>query len=272
MKAPDAQGPHLSAIYIYPLKSAAGIALSSVVVDQVGLRYDRRWMLVDQEGNFLSQRSHPEMAQLAPALESDALRISAPGREPLEVPLAGVRGGGRLDAVRVWHEDRYAADCGPKGREWVSAFMGFPCRLVQAGEPTKGPRVAPSGSVRAGFADAEPAHVISTASLDDLNARLADPLPMTRFRPNLVVSGIPAYGEDRWATVRIGGVPVRGARPCPRCALTTMDPGTGTKGKEPLRTLSTYRSLGRGEVVFGMNVRFERTGVLHVGDPIVAVR
>ena len=167
--------------------------------------------------------------------------------------------------VRVWHEDRYAAHCGAESAQWASAFMGFPCRIVKAVEPVAGPRVSDSGWVRAGFADAEPALVISTASLDDLNTRLTEALPMNRFRPNLVVSFVPAYSEDRWATVRIGDVPVRGSRRCPRCALTTVDQGTGIKGREPLRTLATYRRVGSGEVVFGMNVRFERAGVLRVG-------
>ena len=271
MKAPEGQGPHLSAIHVYPLKSAAGIALSSVAVDEVGLRYDRRWMLIDEEGDFLSQRTHPRMAHLGTALENDALRISAPGCEPLKLPLAGIREGGRFVTVRVWHEDRYAADCGAESAQWASAFMGFPCRIVKAVEPVAGPRISDSGWVRAGFADAEPALVISTASLDDLNTRLTEALPMNRFRPNLVVSFVPAYSEDRWATVRIGDVPVRGSRRCPRCALTTVDQGTGIKGREPLRTLATYRRVGSGEVVFGMNVRFERAGVLRVGDAIVAV-
>lgn len=269
MQDTEEAGARLSAIHVYPLKSAAGVSLTSAAVDEVGLAYDRRWMLVDERGRFLSQRTHPRMARIATELGTDVLRISAPGHEALELPLAGVPESGARETIRVWHEDRYGIDCGAEGATWASAFMGLGCRIVQAAAPESGPRVSDSGWVRAGFADASPALVVSTASLDDLNPRLAEPVSMNRFRPNLVVSGVAAYGEDAWERVRIGDVSVRGSRPCPRCTLTTVDQTTGSKGKEPLRTLATYRRLANGEVAFGMNVQFEGQGTLRVGDAIV---
>ena len=138
---------------------------------------------------------------------------------------------GRFVTVRVWHEDRYAADCGAESAQWASAFMGFPCRIVKAVEPVAGPRVSDSGWVRAGFADAEPALVISTASLDDLNTRLTEALPMNRFRPNLVVSFVPAYSEDRWATVRIGDVSGARIPTLPEMRADDRGPRDGHKGK-----------------------------------------
>jgi hypothetical protein len=259
----------LTALHVYPLKSAAGIAVGSVEVDEVGLRHDRRWMLVDDAGRFVSQRTHPRMALVRTALADGRLRVSAPEAGTLELPMDPPEGGGEIDLIRVWHSDRYAVDCGREAAEWASSFLGLPCRVVRAVEPQGRERVSEEGKVRAGFADAEPALVVSLASLDALNARLAEPVPMDRFRPNLVVAGVPAHGEDGWGPIRIGDVPARGVRPCPRCVLPTVDQRTGVAGREPLRTLARYRRGPSGEVYFGMNARFEGEGVLEVGMGIV---
>jgi hypothetical protein len=170
----------------------------------------------------------------------------------------------------VWNQDRFMTDCGDEAAAWASGFIGMECRVVRAMEPPDGPRIAATGRIRAGFADAGPALVISEATLADLNSRLDEPLPMNRFRPNVVVSGVPAYGEDGWGRVRIGEVLARAGWPCPRCVLTTVDQDTGIGGREPLRTLATYRRNAKGEVEFGLNVLFEGEGVLRLGDRIEA--
>lgn len=259
-------GVRLSEIFVYPLKSGRGVSVHAVEVDRTGLRHDRRWMLVDAEGTFMSLRTHPRMAFLSATVAGDALRLEAPEMEPLDVP--DVRGADAI-TVQVWREPRRGLDCGAEAAEWTSTFLGERCRLVRALAPEDGRRVTEDGWVLAGFADAQPALVVSTASLEGLNARLADPLPMSRFRPNLVVSGVPeAHVEDGWGDVTVGDVPVRCLRPCSRCAATTVDGDTAETGKEPLRTLATYRRGPDGQVYFGVNAALLGEGILRVEDPV----
>jgi uncharacterized protein len=265
---PDAPGPTLGSIHVYPLKSARGISVSEARVDRIGLEHDRRWMLLDERGAFMSLRTHERMALLRTALTESSLHIEAPGLEPLTLPLEE-SDGGPVARVQVWREKRHAVDCGDEPAAWASEAMGERCRVVRAVAPPDGSPETPDGWVLAGFADAQAALMISQASLDDLNARLPEPLRMDRFRPNLVVSGAEPYAEDRVGELRIGSVAARALRPCARCAATTVDSETATRGKEPLRTLATYRRGRDGAVYFGMNTRFEGEGVLRVGDPIV---
>ena len=258
----------VTGLFLYPFKSAAGLAVDEVDVDAVGLRDDRRWMVVREDGDFVSQRTHPRMALLRTRLTPDALEVTAPGGSTLTLDRAPPDSGDFVE-YRVWFSDRYAVDCGPEAARWASAFVGLPCRVVQAVRPPDQPALTDEGRVRAGFADASPALAISRASLNDLNGRLDTPLPMDRFRPNLVVDGFGPYEEDAWASRRVGDLPTRGGRPCPRCATTLVDQATGEKGVEPLRTLATYRRNGAGEVDFGVNVFFDGAGRIRVGDPIL---
>ena len=263
----------LVALHIYPLKSAGGIALPAVRVDEAGLEHDRRWMVVDERGRFLTQRSHPRMALLRTALVGGALRVTAPGVGALELPLApeagsGAGGAAEPELIPVWDKERDAVGAGADAAAWMSAFLGSPCRVVRSVRPAGTNGLGPRGTVRGGFADGWPALVISEASLADLNGRLPEPLPMNRFRPNLVVDGIEPYAEDAWRRVRIGSVGVIGRKRCYRCAITTTDQETGARGVEPLRTLAGYRRDATGEVAFGMNLGFEGDGVLRVGDPV----
>jgi uncharacterized protein YcbX len=260
----------LLSLHLYPLKSAGGIQVAQARVDETGLTHDRRWMVVDSRGRFLTQRSHPRMALLRTALSERALRVSGPRTDPLELPLSAPQPAdpGSPELIPVWDKDRDAVSCGPEAAAWMSAFLGTDCRVVRSVSPPGTSGLGPRGTVRAGFADGWPALVISTASLDDLNGRLPGPLPMNRFRPNLVVDGIGPYGEDRWRRVRVGDVGIVGRKPCFRCAITTTDQDTGERGVEPLRTLATYRRAPGGDVAFGMNVGFESAGVLRVGDAV----
>jgi MOSC domain-containing protein len=260
--------PHLSGLNIYPIKSARGIALDESQVDEFGLRYDRRWMVVDRSGQFLSQRSHARLALVVPSIRDGALRIDAPGMPTLETsldpsPTVATR-------VTVWDDTCGATWLGEKAAEWFTQFLGCACSLVHMAGDTVRPAdpAFASQPARVSFADGFPFLLISEESLADLNRRLAEPLPMNRFRPNLVVGGGEPYQEDGWSRIEIGGIRLSVVKPCGRCLVTTTDQNTGERGKEPLRTLATYRKRD-GEVMFGQNVVHEGTGRLRVGDPVV---
>ncbi len=258
----------MASLHVYPLKSAGGFALPAVRVDETGLEHDRRWMIVDANGRFLTQRSHARMALVRTVLGDGFLRVTGPGTGPLELPLAPPDPDAPHEVVDVWDKERWAVSCGEEAATWASAYMGTACRIVRAVSPPGRPRVNERGTLHAGFADGYPALVLSTASLADLNARLFEPLPMNRFRPNVVVEGVAAYAEDGWESARVGDVTVRGRKSCFRCAITTTDQETGERGVEPLRTLATYRRDPGGEVAFGMNVGFGGAGTLRVGDEV----
>ena len=258
----------LTALNIYPIKSARGIALGESEVDEFGLRYDRRWMVVDESGVFLSQRSHPRLALVVPSISDETLQIDAPGMPTLQTPLhpkATV-----ATSVTVWDDTCPATWVGGRAAEWFSDFLGCACTLVHMADQVVRP-VDPAFArpgVRVSFADGFPFLLISEESLADLNRRLAEPLPMNRFRPNLVVADGEPYAEDGWGRVEIGNVRLRVVKPCARCLVTTTDQATGERGKEPLRTLATYRKVN-GEVMFGQNVVHENTGRVRVGDPVM---
>ncbi|HET6777541.1 MAG TPA: MOSC N-terminal beta barrel domain-containing protein [Gemmatimonadales bacterium] len=258
----------LSGINIYPIKSARGIALSEWETDTFGLRYDRRWMVVDGSGRFITQRNHPRMALVTVTLGDGVLRIDAPGMPTLETPLHPVAA--VLTQVVVWDFAGSSTWLGEEAALWFSRFLGTECSLVHMGDDVvrpANPLFAPEAT-RVSFADGYPILLISEESLADLNHRLSQPLHMNRFRPNLVVSGAKAYAEDEWKKIQIGGMPLRVVKPCFRCAITTTDQITGERGREPLRTLATYRKVN-GEVMFGQNVVHETTGKLRLGDPVL---
>lgn len=206
------------------------------------------------------------MCLVSVAVEPDRLRITAPGRPDLEVPL-NVDEGRRQ--VEVWRDTVAAVSAGPMAARWLSTFLGEDCELIRMPETTVrevDPDVAGPGH-RVAFADAYPLLVVSEASLADLNLRIEEPLPMDRFRPNLVVTGCPPFAEDGWRRIRIGDVEFVGVKPCARCSIPTVDQMTGKRGKEPLATLAHYRRRGR-EVLFGQNIVHVGTGVIRVGDPV----
>ena len=260
-----AENVTLSGLYVYPIKSCAGIPLHSADLSATGLRHDRRWMLVDETGEFMSQRTHPRMALVSVRFSAEHLIVRAPGMPDLEIPLRQETGN-QID-VCVWGDTNRGALVGDEADRWFGEFLEFPCRLVY--KPEDDPRLVDSlyaaEGDQVGFADGFAFLLISEASLEDLNERLEDPLPMNRFRPNFVVSGCAPYAEDGWSRLRIGNVPFRVAEPCPRCAITTVDQKSGVPGKEPLRTLATYRKSERG-AVFGRNLIHDAPGTVRVGD------
>lgn len=258
----------LSELYLYPVKSLAGIQVAEWELDSFGLRFDRRWMVVDAQGKFMTQREFPQMALIQPKLIGQALRLNHPQLGEFEVPSAS------QDSVRVqvkvWQDPVEATPVSESADAWLSDAIGVPCRLVFF--PDEVQRQVDLDYARPGervaFADGFPLLLIGQGSLDDLNRRLASPLPMRRFRPNLVVAGAPAYAEDSWRRIAVGGIPMRVVKPCSRCVITTVDPQTGRfSGKEPLATLSTYRKRGN-KIYFGQNLVHEGRGRLSVGDRV----
>jgi uncharacterized protein len=257
----------LTGITIYPLKGAGGIAAADWQVDDFGLTYDRRWMVADPHGKLISQRNHPRLALVRPTLHSDRLTLTAPGAAPLELALEP--SGGSPMRVTVWDDTCDGMSLGEEPAAWMSGVLGSPSRLVYMPASTVrpvDPDYAPPGS-RVSFADGFPFLLISEESLADLNGRLVRPLPMNRFRPNLVIAGGEPFVEDRLGRFEIEGIRFRAVKPCGRCVVTTTDQATAARGVEPLCTLATFRRVG-GEVMFGQNVLHDGTGRLHVGAPV----
>jgi uncharacterized protein YcbX len=259
----------LASLFVYPLKAARGLAVAAWDVDRFGLRLDRSFMVVDAEsGLFVSQREEPRLALLQPSLAHDSLRLEAPGCGALRLPLAA--GTGPLRRVRIWGHEGDALDLGDEAAKWLEGVLGRPLRLVRLApdhaRPVN-PERSPLPAVTS-FTDGYPLLVVSEASLRELNRRLASPLPMERFRPNLVVAGTEPHAEDGWRRLRIGGLELAIVKPCDRCVVTTVDPATGERrGPEPLATLARYRRAG-GQVLFGQNAVHLGTGRLAVGTPV----
>lgn len=261
----------LSALYRYPLKSAAYESLTCSPVGGLGLEGDRRWMLVEEtSGRFLSQRLLPHMGRIEARYNSaGGLSLSAPGCTSIEVALP--EPDSALRGVTVWSDSLRVPDAGDAAAAWLSTFIGRACRLVQV--PESRARQVDTGYAvagdKVGFADGFPLLLIGQASLDDLSARVGRPLEMLRFRPNLVITGAEPYAEDRWKRIRIGELEFHVAKGCSRCILTTLDPNTGERSpdREPLTTLKTYRERD-GQVYFGQNLLPRGVGDLQVGMPV----
>ncbi len=256
----------LTAINRFPVKSMTGDSHQSLEIDACGFVLDRRWMLVDRNGKFLTQRQHARMTLIRTRVDdAGRLYLSAPGMPDIAV---GDRGGEQLDVV-VWQDSVTATIVDPQADAWLSDFMSIDCRLVRIPDDIVRP-VDPAYSAqgdRVGFADGFPFLLISQASLDDLNARLDQPVPMIRFRPNLVVAGCDAFAEDGWKRIRIGDIGFRLVKPCSRCIIPTIDPGTAERSAEPLRTLMSYRKRDN-KIYFGQNLIHDGRGRLEVGMPV----
>ena len=267
----------VAALYRYPIKSCAGTPLTEGPITLRGFAHDRELMLIDNAtSTFLTQREFPRMALVRPHLADGVVRVEAPGMEPLTVPVLAE---GPERPVVIWRDTCPAVDQGDELAGWFGAFLGADCRVVrlapgyrrQVDQP-----FATSEADEVGFADGFPFLLIAEESLADLNSRLAEPLSMNRFRPNIVVRGGGPFWEDRVGRFRIGGIAFRCVKPCARCAITTTDQATAAVGKEPLRTLATFRRGGihvpgpvRGAAYFGQNVIHEATGVIRVGDRVM---
>ena len=255
---------YLRGLYHYPIKSCRGTSLTEAVVGVGGIAADRHWMVVDAAGNFLSQRELPRLALILPRLGAGTLEATAPDAPPLT--LARGRPGARI-AVTVWGDRCMAMDEGDEAADWFTTFLGVRCRLVcmPDDEVRRVDRTYAGPDDQVGFADGFSFLLTSRASLNELNGRLDTPLPMNRFRPNIVIDGVTPFEEDGWRRIRIDGITFAVAKPCARCAITTTDQDTAQRSKEPLRTLATFRHVAGKGVMFGQNLVHDRPGVLRVG-------
>jgi uncharacterized protein YcbX len=258
----------VESIWIYPVKGMKGRAVSSAIVEPRGFRFDRRWMLVDAGGTFLSQRKIPMMAILAAKVEKSCLIVSAPGAPDLGVDLFGT---GPARIVTIWRSEVEANTYDASVDRWFSERLGFPCSLVRMSDSTlraTNPDYSLPGD-HVSFADGYPITLATTSSLQDLNARLPEAIGMDRFRPNIVASGVAEpWIEETWKRVRIGSLEYRVAKPCGRCQVTTIDQERGTPtGDEPLRTLATFRPRTPA-VNFSINLIPTRSGQIFQGDLI----
>lgn len=261
----------LSEIWIYPIKSLGGIRLQKASLTEQGLQWDRRWMLLDENGEFLTQRQFPEMALLDVSLQPDSLQVIHRHKPlpPLEIPLELKMPAEVLDAP-IWDDSSKAYVVSQEANRWFSEALGRTCRLVFM--PDEGERMVTGKTSgrqqKVSFADGYPILLIGQASLDDLNSRLKEPVPMNRFRPNLVFTGGTPFEEDGWHSFAIGCKQFWAEKPCARCVVTTIDQETAKKNKkEPLATLATYRNLNQ-KLLFGQNLLYEATGTLEEGDII----
>jgi len=285
---------HISEINIYLIKSLKGISLNSAVVEERGLRHDRRWMLTNRDGIFMTQREFPRMATIDVAIASDGLHVTSENAGEMAIPFEPDHG--ERQRVTIWKSICEAEIYSGAVSEWFSDVLGTACQLVRMPDATQrhiNP-VFDRGKDIVSFADGYPIMILGEASLEDLNKRLSresdegvrDPLPMNRFRPNLVVSDSEPYIEDSWDRIRIGEAVFRSTKPCERCVITTVDQSKGEfAGKEPLKTLATYRmakdvipdrfeayGTSANAVLFGQNLIGETPGErISVGDAITVL-
>ena len=262
----------LASIHIYPLKACRAVDLDESVVEPWGLAGDRRWLLVDSDCRFVSQREHPALARLSVRYGRGAeITASREGYPTMEVAVPGESP--ELLKVTVWGSPVLAAAAGPEADAWFSDYLGEKVRLVYLDDPTRravDPDYGADGDV-VSFADGYPLLLTSAGSLDQLGEWLIaagdQPVPMNRFRPNVVVSGYEPWAEDRWRRIRIGSVSFRVVKPCDRCVVTTTDQATGERGRQPLRMLARHRRFGMN-LIFGQNLIPDSPGLIRVGDPM----
>jgi uncharacterized protein YcbX len=263
----------LASVHIYPLKAARAVDLAESAVEPWGLAGDRRWLLVDERGRFVSQREEPAMARVVVRFGDGVMTACAPGRCAISVPVPCGRTGTEMRRVTVWSSTLSAAAAGPAADAWFSDFLGRAVYLVYLDDPTRravDPAYGAADDV-VSFADGYPLLLTSTGSLDELNRWLVEdgdqPVPMNRFRPNVVMAGTGPWAEDDWRRISIGAVTFRVVKPCGRCVVTTTDQVTGEVGGQPLRMLGRRRRLGR-MLVFGQNMIPDAPGIIRVGDPV----
>ena len=265
----------LTHINIFPIKSLRGIPLQESIIEPRGLQFDRRWMLVDSNGQFLTQRRLPKMTFLQPEIHEDHLKVYHINNPQTFITIPFDLGNQPLRAkVSVWNDELEAVVLSTSINQWFSEILGIECRLVVMDEQSSR-FIDPDYQIHneiVSLADGYPILIIGEASMNDLNNRLSEPMDIIRFRPNFVFSGGQAFEEDTWKLFKVGNHVFRGTKPCARCAVPTIDPDTGLKGKEPMATLTTFR-MDNKKILFGMNVvpLIQSTvaeSVIKIGDKI----
>ncbi|MGI8447594.1 MAG: MOSC domain-containing protein [Streptosporangiaceae bacterium] len=277
----------LASVHIYPLKAGRAVDLGESVVEPWGLAGDRRWLVIDGHGRFVSQREEPSLALVTAAYPApgtdhagpqpwppaDVITLSAAGQPPLTVRAPSAGDQAEMVLVAVWKSRFCAAAAGKQADGWLSHFLDRNVRLVYLDDPTRREVDQDYGAPgdRVNFADGYPLLLTSTGSLQALGRWLTDdghePVPMSRFRPNVVVDGTPPWAEDRWRRIRIGSVIFRVVKPCGRCQVTTIDQATAERGRQPLALLGQRRRFGQ-QLVFGQNMIPDGAGSIRVGDPV----
>ena len=260
----------LSELHLYPIKSCGGVSVRSAALDRFGLVGDRRWMLVDERNVALTQRESNTMALIHTEVISGGLRISLEG-EALEVAIPLFPNATGTE-VTVWGDKVQALDGGEEAARWLSERLSRQCRIVFMPDDSR--RLVDKNFAKTGetvsFADGYPLLLISQASLDDLNGRLETPVPMNRFRPNLVVSGCAPFEEDRWKRIRIGDVEFDLPKPCARCVMPSIDQRTGMRDRAINRVLASYRRR-EGTIYFGQNLLYREMGILNISAPVKVI-
>jgi hypothetical protein len=263
------QNIEVTGLFIYPVKSFAGIPLESSELDSMGLKNDRRWMVVSPEGKFLTQRTIPQMALIRTSLDNGKLTLKKQGMDDHQVPEASTLS--EIMEVTIWRDTLQVQRIGDASDAWLSQALGVECKLVYIADDVQRQcnlDYAQQGD-RTGFADAYPMLLISEDSLQDLNQRLDHPVEMRRFRPNIVIKGCEAFAEDKFEAFTIANLDMRGVKLCDRCPMPTVDPDKGERdGQEPIATLMKYRKWDN-KVFFGMNVIHQQQGKITIGDKLV---
>ena len=267
----------VSQLFIYPIKSLRGISLSSSMVTDRGLQYDRRWMLVDERNNFLTLREYPKMTLLKVELHKGGLNVESLEHSGSNFRIPFDAEEDQLETVTIWNAEVEAKRVSKEADNWFSEMIGGHCKLVFMPESSLRPVDTTSGYAPkekfTSFADAYPFMMMSEASMNDLNRRMEVPQTINRFRPNLVISGGDPYQEDTMEDFTIGEIHFTGLENCARCPIPTIDPDTGVfnADKEPIRTLSKYRMHNKN-IEFGRNVVHRGTGMIAVGDAIHLIK
>ena len=260
----------VSGLYIYPVKSLGGIKVDAAELTDRGFKHDRRWMLVDNDNRFLTQRGHPQMALLQTSVADNGIRVSQKNDPSRQILIPFFYSSDDKVVVNIWDDFCEAVVISDELNEWFSNALSLPCRLVHMPDDSLrkvDERYAVTKNEVTSFSDAYPILIISQESLDDLNNRLPDEIPMNRFRPNIVVAGCEPYGEDTMHHFTINGIDFYGVKLCARCVMPTINQDTAEKSKEPTRTLYGYRRREHN-VYFGQNVLYHNTGVIKVGDTL----
>jgi uncharacterized protein YcbX/ferredoxin len=263
----------VSNLHIYPIKSTRGISLPSAFIDELGLAFDRRFVVSDNSGQFITARTEPTLCLVETDITEHGIKLSAPNMPTLSLTYKTFSS--KYQTVTVWDDDIAGQLCSAEANKWFSDYLQRPCRLLFFGEDSNREKKTNTDDARkVAFADGYPLLLISQASLDDLNERLVDnnqqTVTMAQFRPNIVVDNCLPFAEDGWQYIRIGEIEFKVSKPCERCIFTTVNPNNGIVDaqQQPLRTLKTYRQLNTGEVLFGQNLIPLTSGRINKGDKL----
>jgi uncharacterized protein YcbX len=255
----------ITGLYVYPVKGCAGFSVDSAVITARGFENDRLYLIVRPDGTFLTQREYPKLSLIVPTLKSDGLLFQAPSSPDIDVPFRTTAG---LRSVKVWRDECQAYDQGEEIANWLTAFIGTECGLVRMSDDHNRIVDQAYGQPKdiVSFADGFPFLITNDASLMDLNDRLETPVPMDRFRPSIVVNADVAFEEDNWKAFRTDDTEIEIVKNCARCVVTTVNQKTAERGKEPLKTLSTFRTFDGNRVIFGQNAVPRKMGTLRLGE------